>query len=197
MILFSRRGIVNVKIAVRSLEAVDAPKEPPADRKAPYPDPKPSDYDVLVVGGGPAGLAAASFCGRKMLRTAVFGGGSWGGILTRWCPDKRIDNSPGVSPGILARELASRMIDDARRADVDLFEGRVEEITPDREVVSGKMRERGKMLILANGSTAAEAGILREREFAGRHGGGLDVGRDPTAFRGKEVVIVGGGESAI
>jgi len=188
---------VNRKNTVRPIEAVDAPKEPPEDRKAPDPDPKPADYDVLVVGGGPAGLAAASFCGRKLLRTAVFEGDSWGGILTRWCPDKRIDNYPGVSPGILARELARHMIDDARRADVDLFEGRVEEITPDREVVSGKMRARGKMLILANGSTAAEAGILREREFAGRNGGVWYVVRDPTAFRGKAVVIVGGGESAI
>src|SRR3989304_4025027 len=133
MILFWGRGPVTRKIAVRPPEAVDAPKEPPDDRKAPNPDPKPADYDVLVVGGGPAGLAAASFCGRKLLRTAVFEGDSWGGILTRWCPDKRIDNYPGVSPGILARELASRMIDDARRADVDLFEGRVEEITPARE----------------------------------------------------------------
>src|SRR3989304_7486880 len=132
MILFSRRGIVNRKNTVRPIEAVDAPKEPPEDRKAPDPDPKPADYDVLVVGGGPAGLAAASFCGRKLLRTAVFEGDSWGGILTRWCPEKRIDNHPGVSPGILAREIARHMIDDARRAAADLPEGRGEGGTPHR-----------------------------------------------------------------
>src|SRR4030065_37061 len=137
MILFSRRGIVNRKNAVRPLEAVDAPKEPPDDRKAPNPDPKPWDFEVLGVGGGRAGLAAASFCGRKLLRTAVFEGDTWGGILTRWCPDKRIDNYPGVTRGSLAPELACHMIDDARRADVDLLEGRGEETTPGREGVSG------------------------------------------------------------
>src|SRR4030067_368933 len=82
-------------------------------------------------------------------------------------------DAPKEPPGIPAREPACHMIDDARRADVDLLEGRVEEITPGREVVSGKMRARGKMLILANGSTAAEAGTPRGREFAGRDRGGV------------------------
>src|SRR5574342_1325115 len=75
-----------------------------------------ADYDVVVIGGGPAGLAAGAFCGRKFLRTAVLEGDSWGGVLTRWCPDKRIDNYPGLRPGIQARELADRLLDDARRA---------------------------------------------------------------------------------
>ena len=161
------------------------------------PDPKPEEYDVLVVGGGPAGLAAAAYCGRKRLRTAIFEGDSWGGVLTRWCPDKRIENYPGVPPGILAKELAFLLIDDARRSGVDLVEGRVEEITPGREVVANDLRAKAKMLVLANGSTAAEAGILREREFAGRHGGVYYNVRDPAGFRGKNVVIVGGGETAI
>lgn len=185
------------KNAAHALEAVPMPKETEADRETAAPEPNPADYDILVIGGGPAGLAAASFCGRKLLRTAVFEGDSWGGILTRWCPDKRIDNYPGVPPGILAQELARFLIDDARRAGVDLFEGRVEEITPDREVIAGDRRARGKMVILASGSTAAEAGILREQEFAGRRGGVHYIVRDPSAFRGREVVIVGGGETAI
>ncbi|MGA7104605.1 MAG: FAD-dependent oxidoreductase [Candidatus Deferrimicrobiaceae bacterium] len=188
---------MNRKNEARSLETIESPKRVPGKRKTAEPAPKPADYDVLVVGGGPAGLAAAAFCGRKQLRTGVFEGDSWGGILTRWCPDKRIDNYPGVRPGILARELAHFLIEDTRRADVDLIEGRVEEITPGREVLAGSVKERGKILILANGSTAAEAGILREREFAGRRGGVHYLVRNPAAFRGKRVVVVGGGETAI
>jgi len=159
---------MNRKNEARSLETVVSPKRVSGKHRTADPAPKPEDYDVLVVGGGPAGLASAACCGQKLLRTGVFEGDSWGGILTRWCPDKRIDNYPGVRPGILARELAGFLIEDARRADVDLIEGRVEEITPGRKVLAGSVNARGKILILANGSTAAEAGILREREFAGK-----------------------------
>jgi thioredoxin reductase (NADPH) len=183
--------------AARAFEAVAMPKGNPTDRKTAAPNPKAAEYDVLVVGGGPAGLAAASYCGKKLLRTAVFEGDLLGGVLTRWCPDKRIENYPGVSPGILAKELAALLIDEARRSGVDLIEGRVEEITPGREVVAKGLRAKTRMLILANGSIAAEARILREREFAGRPGGVYYNVRDPADFRGKNVVIVGGGETAI
>jgi len=185
------------KNEARSLETVVSPKRVSGKHRTADPDPKPADYDVLVVGGGPAGLAAAACCGRKMLRTGIFEGDSWGGILTRWCPDKRIDNYPGVRPGILARELARFLIEDARCVDVDLIDGRVEEITPGWNVLTGSVNARGKILILANGSTAAEAEIVGEREFAGRGGGVHYLVRDPVAFRGKRVVIVGGGETAI
>ncbi len=168
------------------------------DGKRTEEDPHPSRkaYDVVVVGGGPAGLAAASFCGRKLLHTAVFEGDSWGGVLTRWCPHRKIDNYPGLRPGILAQELAGHLIDEARRADVALIARRVEEVTRDREVISGDTVVRGKMVIVASGSTASETGILREKEFAGRNAGVHYTVRDPATFRGKRVVVVGGGDTA-
>jgi thioredoxin reductase (NADPH) len=155
-----------------------------------------SDYDVLVIGGGPAGLSAASYCGRKFLRTALFEGECWGGIMTRGCPDKRIDDYPGVTPGIRAEELANSLLAFARRAEVDLVERRVEEITGEKEVRAGKDWFRGKVVILANGSTTAEAGIPREKEIADRNGGIYYEMPDPARLRGKRVVIVGGGDSA-
>ena len=188
---------MNRKNEARSLETVVSPKRVSGKHRTADPAPKPEDYDVLVLGGGPAGLAAAACCGRKLLRTGIFEGDSWGGILTRWCPDKRIDNYPGVRPGIRARELARFLIEDARCAGVDLFDGRVEEITPGWNVLAGSMNARGKILIIASGSTTAEAGILRERKFAGRNGGVHYLVRDPAAFRGKRVVVVGGGKTAI
>jgi len=156
-----------------------------------------ADYDVIVVGGGPAGLAAASYCGRKFLRTAIFEGDCWGGILTRWCPDKRIDNYPGTRPGIRAEELAQSLVDFAQRSGVDLVQSRVEEISRNGGIRAGDERYRGKVVVLANGSTAAEAGIPREKELAERGGGIFYKIPDPSRFRGRRVVIVGGGDTAL
>src|SRR5512139_168052 len=161
------------------------------------PEPVRADYDVVVIGGGPAGLAAGTFCGRKFLRTAVLEGDSWGGILTRWCPDKRIDNYPGLRPGIQARELADFLLDDARRARVDLIEERVSGISRDRVVRAGDIRLQGKALILATGSTAAEAEIVGEKEFADRGCGVHYAVQTPSLFRGRRVVVVGGGDTAV
>jgi thioredoxin reductase (NADPH) len=185
----------------KKLSIARTPESAPAAERLrtedPGPVPRPQDYDVVVIGGGPAGLSAASACGRKMLRTALFEGDCLGGILTRMCPDKRIDNYPGLRRGVLAQELASRLIDEARQAGVDLIGKRVDEITPEGEARAGELKVRGKAVILAGGSTAAEASIPREREFAARNKGVVYAIRDPVLFRGKRVVVIGGGETAL
>lgn len=158
-------------------------------------EPRPKEYDVVIVGGGPAGLSAAAFCGKKFLRTAVFEGKCWGGILTQCCPDKRIDNYPGVPKGILAEDLAALLVEQARESGPDLFELGVEEITADGTIRAKDLEVAGKVFILACGSNPGEAGIPGEKEFAGR-GVHYRV-HDPSRFQGMRVVVLGGGDTAI
>lgn len=152
---------------------------------------------MIVIGGGPAGLAAASECGRSGLSTVLFEGNCLGGILTRMCPDKRIDNYPGLGRPVVARELASSLIGEALDAGADLVESRVDGITRDMEIRAGDLQVNGKAMILASGSTAAEAGIRGEVEFASRGKGICYSAPDPSLFRGKRVVVIGGGDTAI
>src|SRR5574341_1527503 len=155
-----------------------------------------SDFDVVIVGGGPAGLSAAAFCGRKFLSTAVFEGECWGGILTRYCPDKRIDNYPGAPRGIHAQALADALFEEARAAGAELIEQGVEGITAGGDVCTKELKARGKVVILACGSTAAVARIPGEKELSEK-GGVLYRVPDPSRLRGKRVVVVGGGDTAV
>jgi thioredoxin reductase (NADPH) len=168
--------------------AKDIPLPSPASVKA--------EYEVVIVGGGPAGLSAAALCAKKTLQTAVFEEERWGGILTRYCPDKRIDNYPGTTKGILAGELAALLVDDALESGANLFLEGVEEIGREGFLRTGNLEVTGKVMILACGSTTAEARIPGERILA-------DAGLvhykipDPSLFLGMRVVVVGGGDTAI
>lgn len=154
------------------------------------------EYDVVIVGGGPAGLSAAALCAGKLLRTAVFEEDCWGGILTRYCPDKRIDNYPGTRRGILAGELAALLVEGARDAGAELFLLGVEEISPEGTIRAKDLEVTGRVMILACGSTSAEANIPGERELAATGSVHYKV-FEPSRFRGMRVVVLGGGDTAV
>ncbi|CAG0970219.1 thioredoxin reductase (NADPH) [Methanosarcinales archaeon] len=154
------------------------------------------DFDVIVVGGGPGGLTTGILCAYRGLKTAIFEASSWGGILSWLCPDKMIENFPGLCEKSTCSDLVNSWMNEAKKLKVEMKKERVNEITPDRKVIAESGEYRGKILVLATGSSPATGGIKGEEKFSKDEKGVYYYVRNPQNFQGKRVVIVGGGNSA-
>ena len=152
-------------------------------------------YDVAVLGGGPGGYTAALYCARAGLSTVVLEKLSPGGQMAT---TSNVENYPGFAEGVDGFDLAMQMKDGAERFGVEtLFadatavalEGGVKTITTS----SGERRAR--TVILATGADPRPLGVPHEDELRGR-GVAYCATCDGMLYRGKTVVVVGGGNSA-
>ncbi|MEW6487345.1 MAG: FAD-dependent oxidoreductase [Thermodesulfobacteriota bacterium] len=154
-------------------------------------------YDVVVVGGGPAGLTAAIYTARERLRTLVLEKGLPGGQAA---VTGQIENYPGFPDPVSGAELTERILRQAQRfgAEVRTFQ----EVTalrpgePLLEVVASGETCRARSVILAPGSVYRRTGVPGEERLIGR-GVSFCATCDAPFFRGKHVVVVGGGNSAL
>lgn len=155
-----------------------------------------TDYDVIILGGGAAGLSAAIYAGRATLKTLVLERlGSGGQILNTG----EIENYPGFPEGVQGPELARLLEEQAREfgAEIRFDEATGVELSGDVktvEVSSGRLSARA--VIIATGASHNKLGVLGEEELAGR-GVSYCAICDGNFFRGQDVVVVGGGDAAI
>jgi thioredoxin reductase (NADPH) len=155
------------------------------------------ELDLIIIGAGPAGLCAAMYAGRGMLKAVVLERGVPGGELlnTEW-----IDDYPGFEH-VLGRELAAKMTDHAVRFGADVRQENVESIArrPDGifEVTTslGTIYE-APAVILTAGGTPTKLEVPGEAEYAGR-GVSYCAVCDGAFFKGETIAVVGGGDAAV
>lgn len=152
-------------------------------------------YDIVVIGGGPAGYTAALYGARAGLDTLVIEKLSAGGQMAL---TQQIDNYPGFEEGIDGFELAERMQRQAERfgAVTEYAEVRKLELSAEPKLIeTSEGAVYGKTVVLAAGATPRKLGIDRENELTGR-GVAYCASCDGMFYKGKTVAVVGGGNSA-
>ena len=155
-----------------------------------------TDFDLAVIGGGPAGLSAGIIAAYKGLKVAVFEGGTWGGLLSTIYPYKYVFNYPGT-PRVLATHLVAEWVRQAADLGVHLIKERVTEISRERVIRAADRDYRAKVVIIATGMRPNTLGIPGEMEFSRNNGGVFPYVTEPELFRDKRVLVVGGGDTAL
>lgn len=153
-------------------------------------------YDVLVVGGGPGGYTAALYAARSGLSVAVLEKLSAGGQMAT---TSMIDNYPGFPDGVDGFDLGQQMEQQAQKYGAETIYGEVTEVDLHAEpkiVRSSEGDFSGRTVILATGAYPRELGLPEEQELRGR-GVAYCATCDGMMFRGKTVVVNGGGNTAV
>ncbi|MCC3292477.1 thioredoxin-disulfide reductase [Arthrobacter sp. zg-Y1110] len=154
-------------------------------------------HDVIIIGSGPAGYTAAIYAARANLKPLVFAGMlEAGGELMK---TTEVENFPGFPEGILGPELMEKMEAQAERFGARILFEDVESVDLESEVkqvVSEGTTYRARSVIIATGSFYRPLGVPGEAEYSGR-GVSYCATCDGSFFGGRDVVVVGGGDSAM
>jgi thioredoxin reductase (NADPH) len=155
------------------------------------------DYDVIIVGGGPAGLCAAMYAGRGMLKALTIERGAPGGELLN---TDLIEDYIGFE-SVKGWELAQKFADHAKKFGAEIVTDTVEKVRRGSdgwfEVITARERHyRAPAVIITAGGTPVKLGVPGEREYAGK-GVSYCAVCDGAFFKGEVLAVVGGGDAAV
>ena len=152
--------------------------------------------DVIVVGSGPAGYTAALYTARAQLRPLVFEGSQYGGALMNTTD---VENYPGFADGIAGPELMDQIRTQAERFGAELVTDDVIDVdlTGETKIVrTHSAAYAARSVIIATGSAYKKLGVPGEERLAG-HGVSWCATCDGFFFRNQDIVVVGGGDTAM
>jgi thioredoxin reductase (NADPH) len=153
-------------------------------------------YDVIILGAGPAGLAAALYAGRARLQTLVLERGLPGGQILR---TEHIENYPGFPDGVTPFDLMDRFRRQAEKFGAKIETEEVKALRREKPywVLTGDSSEyRAKAVIIATGGAYRRLGLPQEGRLTGR-GVSYCATCDGAFFRDKPIAVVGGGDNAL
>ena len=153
------------------------------------------DYDLIIIGSGPAGLSAAQYGARANLKTLVIENGSVGGQVLNI---NDFENYPGVFPAVKGSDFINTMVEQAKAFGAEFLQGTVSSIDKIKNqfiVKTDKGELKSFTLVIATGAAHRKLGIPGEKELSGM-GVSYCATCDGPFFKNRKVVVVGGGDSA-
>lgn len=152
-------------------------------------------YDVIIIGAGPAGMTAALYTSRADLDTLMIERGVPGGQMVNTA---EVENYPGFN-SILGPDLSEKMFDGAKQFGAEYAYGDIKKVENDtayKTVYAGSKAYKGRAIIIATGADHRKLGIPGEEELGGR-GVSYCAVCDGAFFKNRELIVVGGGDSAV
>jgi len=153
-------------------------------------------YEVIIIGGGPAGLTSALYASRARLSTLLIENALFGGQMTT---TELIENYPGFPQGVTGDELSRLMEDQAKRFGAEMVNQEIVEVKLEGDLKSVRTHESSylcKALIICTGTEYRKLGVPGENEFAGK-GISYCATCDGAFFKDSQIFVVGGGDSAL
>jgi len=160
------------------------------------------NYELIIIGGGPAGLTAGIYAGREKIKTLLIEKAAPGGQIAL---SEKIENYPGFPEGLSGLELVQKMEEQAKKFGLEIISGEVKKLKvsakdgqswAEKIVETEKEEYESLAVIIATGARAKKLGIPGEDKLIGR-GVSYCATCDGPFFKGYEVAVIGGGDTAM
>jgi len=166
------------------------------DESPKMPNKKKTKFDIVIIGAGPSGYTAGIYCSRAGYDTLILSGILPGGQLVN---TTEVENYPGFEKGVMGPDLMIEMRKQTQRMGTTIIDDEVVDVDfrhKPFKVLTASEEYEGRAVIIATGANPRKLGVQGEQTFAGK-GVSYCATCDGPFFRNQELIVVGGGDSAI